>query len=116
MGEGAMWLGEYPFENWNYDLEESVMGNVFEIAKSATLTFGEPRDIQVAGGGEQVYSDTPYTFAIVDHNSVSSTYEGLATFTFGQDNSGNWSISLWEDKKTAGTTWGYLRGINAPKE
>jgi len=103
--------GEYPYDGWNRSVEELVMGNVFAAADSGSVDFSDPRDIQESGL-EKTYSDTPYVLRIVKSGSGATTYQGLATLKFKQDNSGNWSITSWEDKRSGGgaDSWGRLRG------
>lgn len=112
-GDSLYFLGqeEEPFVDWNYNVEQTVMGNVFGLADSAIAAFSEPGNV-LESGEERIYLDTPYSLRIVDGNGVSTTYDGLATLRFRRDNTGNWSIFSWEDRtsQTGNNSWGWLRG------
>jgi hypothetical protein len=103
--------GEFPFQDWNYEVEQTVMGNVFAAAESVIVSFGEPQSI-LEIGEERIYLDVPYTLRSVDREGASSTYDGFATLRFRRDNTGNWSIFSFEDKRgvSGNNSWGWLRG------
>jgi hypothetical protein len=108
--DGLSLWGEDRYLDWNYDVEIQVMGRIFTLADSLTLSFSDTTETQEENRAER---EADYELRVKSDGNW-TTYEGTARFLLAKVGS-EWSLYKWKDQRSEAAefdTWGVLRGEN----